>query len=732
MKETGNNKQEHRLIFKDEQGNAYEGLVSNNKVETNVLSNFLNDSKNQHKSTNGAFEKNDFLSGMLNGISSITGGNNTSNNSEINQGLDNDLSSFLEKSKQSSSNHGKSSLGSSSGFNQTDYVSSLNKSLTGKNNKNNVLDLSGFLKNSGLTSKGVSSSIIKSLIDKLTVVNRADNPNIYDDMIKSMNIKENTVIQGLDVFLAKMAEFIIKPTPLDIDVDSEILRTNFYIEAPKYLEKPDLMDSGYYINMDESLLNLPKLLELNNLFDFINGSSKIIRNKVDLKKAIDDSKIKSLNKTNKEYKVPNWAYYKDRISMDMKVKQLNRLSSQPAKKPLNGTPPKENEMVKALRKLLEFVSTPEMDKKEGFSAGGMTVEDLAKIRRDAIRIIIDKGVTTLNKRNKLMDFDKHGFVTYHVNTLGDPFVLPMLDLGNIKITKTPLGSLNGYGDIANVRDEFYHRVYNVSVEALLRKAPDFRQNMYHGIFVYTPEMTGDNLVDFSNITNFLGNNFKNDLKNGFVSTSVDKKGVAQIPEAFERILNAYYVRMQGITVPGATIDTISMDVLNRKLKKVGSSFSENHKITIDFSIDDMGLMVRGFNILTGQFSHIKDNDLYNKYADTIFPVCFSPSNKGRLDLIITYNDFRVGENLKKSRIPSKSTFTPPTQNVQSYGDMVESRNGKQVWGDPNSFRQFVLEDVRILGIGGKLQFKRDDANRVTLPLDIMFRRITTVDNNLTV
>ena len=101
MKETGNNKQEHRLIFKDEQGNAYEGLVSNNKVETNVLSNFLNDSKNQHKSTNGAFEKNDFLSGMLNGISSITGGNNTSNNSEINQGLDNDLSSFLEKSKQS-------------------------------------------------------------------------------------------------------------------------------------------------------------------------------------------------------------------------------------------------------------------------------------------------------------------------------------------------------------------------------------------------------------------------------------------------------------------------------------------------------------------------------------------------------------------------------------------------------------------------------------------------------
>lgn len=732
MKETGNNKQEHRLIFKDEQGNAYEGLVSSNKVETNVLRNFLNDSKNQHKSTNGAFEKNDFLSGMLNGLSSINGGNNTSNNGEINQGLDNDLSSFLEKSKQSSSNHEKGSLGSSSGFNQTDYVSSLNKSLTGTNNKNNVLDLSGFLKNSGLTSKGVSSSIIKGLIDNLTVVDRADNPNIYDDMIKSMNIKENTVIQGLDVFLAKMAEFIIKPTPLDIDIDSEILRTNFYIEAPKYLEKPDLMDSGYYINMDESLLNLSKLLELSNLFDFINGSSKIIRNKVDLKKAIDDSKIKSLNKTNKEYKVPNWAYYKDRISMDMKVKQLNRLSSQPAKKPLNGTPPKENEMVKALKKLLEFVSTPEMDKKEGFSAGGMTVEDLAKIRRDAIRVIIDKGVTTLNKRNKLMDFDKHGFVTYHVNTLGDPFVLPMLDLGNIKITKTPLGSLNGYGDIANVRDEFYHRVYNVSVEALLRKAPDFRQNMYHGIFVYTPELTGDNLVDFSNLTNFLGNNFKNDLKNGFVSTSVDKKGVAQIPEAFERILNAYYVRMQGITVPGATIDTISMDVLNRKLKKVGSSFSENHKITIDFSIDDMGLMVRGFNILTGQFSHIKDNDSYNKYADTIFPVCFSPSNKGRLDLIITYNDFRVGENLKKSRIPSKSTFTPPTQNVQSYGDMVESRNGKQVWGDPNSFRQFVLEDVRILGIGGKLQFKRDDANRVTLPLDIMFRRITTVDNNLTV
>ena len=34
-------------------------------------------------------------------------------------------------------------------------------------------------------------------------------------------------------------------------------------------------------------------------------------------------------------------------------------------------------------------------------------------------------------------------------------------------------------------------------------------------------------------------------------------------------------------------------------------------------------------------------------------------------------------------------------------------------------------------MSNKLQFKRDDASKTTVSLDIIFRRITTVDNNLT-
>ena len=156
-------------------------------------------------------------------------------------------------------------------------------------------------------------------------------------------------------------------------------------------------------------------------------------------------------------------------------------------------------------------------------------------------------------------------------------------------------------------------------------------------------------------------------------------------------------------------------------------------MTIEFVVDEMGIIIRAFNILTGQFGNILNDSDYNKYANTFFPTSFNMGKEGKLDLVVTYNDFRINStNRNKDCI---SNFMPATQNVvendaNNPKKEVFNRDGSRTYGDVESYRQFVLEDVKILGISGKLQFKRDDANKTTIPVDIIYKRITTVDNNL--
>ena len=681
-----------------------------------------------------------FISSMKNGSSS-SGGNPSKNSSSFKKAQET-LSNFLSSGSNSENGKdgnkdgkgNKSQPGIASKETLNSFVKSSDTTKDKIKKTDNSIDISKLIANATDNKNAISTNQAKAILENLKKLDRGDNLDIYDALLKSINVNTDE-IEGLDLFLASSAT-LIKPNNRKIDVDFEIIRTNFTIDNPAFIEKSDLKNSGYYIGMDESLTNLPKVVQLQK-------SIKIIRKMGNYRKIdrpngkrnnpfskSDWDSLKAVDRTSKEYHVPNWAYEKDRKSIEMRVKQLNRLSIRESGG-LKGSAHQENEFTKSLNSLLKFASTTDPDEKEGFSNAGMLMDELSQMRKKASVASINKEHFSSNADNVIMEFDKYGFVTYNVGTLGNPLVLPSIDLGNFNISSKPLSALNGsYGIINPKREDFYHKLYNTSVEALLRKTPDFRQNMYHGVFVYTiPDGIGK-IQNLDELVTSL-NGYEEDKTIGLTRVGQNAQLLTQLTEAYEKIIKTYYVRMQGLTVPGASMESYSVPFLNRNIKKPSNNFSENHKITIDFIVDEMGLLVRSFNILTGSFGYIKDDDNHNKYAHNLFPVDFSPENKGRLDLVITYNDFRVNPNFRDEDIPSKSNYMPATQILHSENDMVENRNGKQVYGDPRSYRQFVLEDVKILGMSNKLQFKRDDASKTTVSLDIIFRRITTVDNNLT-
>ena len=180
------------------------------------------------------------------------------------------------------------------------------------------------------------------------------------------------------------------------------------------------------------------------------------------------------------------------------------------------------------------------------------------------------------------------------------------------------------------------------------------------------------------------------------------------------------------------METYTVPVLNREVKKISSSYKENHNISITLDIDELGLIIRQFNLLTGQFGNIVGQDEHNVYVDNFYPATFMKENKGRLDLVITYNDFRISpRNQDPDGLIRRSSYMPAMQNLRTGMDYITDRQGDRVYGDPNAYRKFVLEDVKILGFDGGLNFQRDSDGKLSLPLNLIFRRITTVDNNLT-
>jgi hypothetical protein len=580
---------------------------------------------------------------------------------------------------------------------------------------------------------------LRNFLMDLKDVSRNEPLEIYESMLNNLN-KSTNKIKGLDLFLASSAIFN-QPKFQSIDVSTEIVRTNFTLTPEEYWDGKNDIPSEYYLFGDSSLLSLPKVANLTKPMEYLNDTQTIKR---DILKSIA---LNVVIKKQKTYPVPDWAVRpkkepkkepnKDEnnaqntdanaSNIDMRVKQLNRLSIiKRASAVLPGTPPKSSNYIKSLHDVLVFENTSTPDGKKGFSNWGMTRDELINIRKDLSLTSTELNDTTRthsNAKKIIMQFSESGLITYGTGTLGTPYVVPGINLGNFMISKKPLSSTkDNYSTPESVRKDFYHEIYNMSVEALLRKAPDFRQNLYHGVFVFN----GD--TDFSNISTNISSTVGKDKS--IPSKLVDTKNLVN---AYLNTLKTYYVRMQNISIPGASADTYTIPFLNRNIKKIGGNFTESHKMTIEFVVDEMGIIIRAFNILTGQFGNILNDSDYNKYANTFFPTSFNMGKEGKLDLVVTYNDFRINPtNRNKDCI---SNFMPATQNVvendaNNPKKEVFNRDGSRTYGDVESYRQFVLEDVKILGISGKLQFKRDDANKTTIPVDIIYKRITTVDNNL--
>ena len=599
-------------------------------------------------------------------------------------------------------------------------------------------------------SKKLKKELTRSLSerqDKASEWLKNDGAYFSREDAKSMEdfIKDNANLiqadaQDTSEYLSDTMEITAKPVKNNVDISSEIIRTNFVINYAPSIKQVKLENTEIYLN--NALNNLPEAVEFEAVSDAIDkmpNVTKIIR-------------------TNKKYKVPNWFKKKSRKSMEMRVKQLNRLSTQTAKTSLGGTPAPSSKFTSSLAALLKFESSSEEDEKEGFFQGGITLDELSQLRKKLSDETASKDVYTSIADNRMLTYDKYGFVTYNLDFFGKPFFLPRVILGNINVPDTTLRSNGdgGWGEV--IREEFKHKIYNTSVEALLRRAPDFRQNMFLGMFVYTTS-DGGQIQAFEDLTNSV-NGYKDDTTIGLNRTSSKQSEITKLISSYEKTLSAYYVRMQNITVPGISVEPYELKFLNRSIKKPTPTFTEQHKMTINVVLDEMGLMVRNFNLLTGQFGNQTSDQItdvitnHNKFADTLFPAVYN-IGKGQLDLVVTYNDFRINENnggagfhktstLGKIGAAIKSTisassgqsgvhssaYMPAMQNVQSELDDVVSRDGSQTWGDPAAYRQFIFEDVKILGFSGGYKFNRDSAGKMTVPLDIIFRRVTTVDNNV--
>lgn len=270
---------------------------------------------------------------------------------------------------------------------------------------------------------------------------------------------------------------------------------------------------------------------------------------------------------------------------------------------------------------------------------------------------------------------------------------------------------------------------NLAIKCLLRDMPNFSPNMYFGIFTqYNLDESNDKIIeDFIKISNKVGNN----------NIGSDIKG------SLEDVLSTYFVRLQSVDIPKATVSTEELVFAGRKIPKISSKFKEEHTATLTFTLDEYGMILRQFNLLSGIYGSGKDEidnmRLYSSitgtsgktYPNTFFPSTFfnnRANNVGRrLDLSIIYNDFRTNQDFDNQT--HKSSFGLAQKHITNEDGLVENVIQNKVIGSYSSYRTFVFEDVRVLGVSSPVKFERDTSKSTTVSVSILFKRVKTVDAN---
>lgn len=126
-----------------------------------------------------------------------------------------------------------------------------------------------------------------------------------------------------------------------------------------------------------------------------------------------------------------------------------------------------------------------------------------------------------------------------------------------------------------------HEFSNYSVASLLTQMPLFYENMFSAFFTIS------------------------DGKDDFFDLTSSKEFVDKTP--YKKSINSFGVNISEFEIPQAKNQTYTVKFLDREIKKVASSYEFSHKVELSFDVDQMGMLIQQFQILSygGQGNNYK-------------------------------------------------------------------------------------------------------------------------------
>lgn len=241
---------------------------------------------------------------------------------------------------------------------------------------------------------------------------------------------------------------------------------------------------------------------------------------------------------------------------------------------------------------------------------------------------------------------------------------------------------------------------DTSIRSLLSRVPDLMQNDYYVIFSYEDNV----LMSLSDIA-----------KTGDSDLVLGNKIAASNVDSVDAIINAFGVRLKGINIPTPKVDTFDTQFLGRTIKRIGSTFTVSRKADLTFDLDEQGLMLKMFSDLGGASSLMNKRE--KKHLSEIYLSQENLPNitllNNRVNLHVFYNDNRANM----------------TKLVQHREDDGTYKQYDSAVADINSYREYILEDVRFLGTSGNLEFKKNGPSVMSVTVPVIFKRVSTVDHN---
>lgn len=245
------------------------------------------------------------------------------------------------------------------------------------------------------------------------------------------------------------------------------------------------------------------------------------------------------------------------------------------------------------------------------------------------------------------------------------------------------------------KNEEKHEEFNYSISALLTQMPLFYENMFTAFFT----VSDGAFDDFYAI--------------GDTTTSLVNR------DRYQHVMDCFGVNLSEFEVPQPKSQTYTVKFLDREIKKVASSYELPHRVELSFDVDQMGMLIQNFQILSygGQGNNtsleLTPVEANKYYAQQFFPAVFKDRSKV-IKLYVLFNNM-------------SEHYGNVIQTKNKNGDIRNGRN--QVIGTAGSYKAFIFENVQFLGITSNLDFNRDSATSLKLNAAFRFQTLKEFDNN---